>query len=129
MPNELDVTTAHILAAAARIHHTLGTNLLESAYSAALAHELRIRGHRVHTQLALYVVYGDVHLDPAFRIDMLVDDGIVVELETVPALTAAHEAQLHSHVRLSRYRAGLFINFHASRFRDGVLRIVNHERR
>jgi GxxExxY protein len=100
--------------------------LLESAYEACLAHELRTRGFPVAVQVALPIVYHGVHVEVGYRLDLLVNDTIVVELKTVAQLLAIHEAQLLSYLKLSGRRLGFLINFHVPRLRDGIRRMVNH---
>ena len=108
-----------------KVHRVLGPGLLENAYETCLAYELRKRGYRVKTQVPLPVVYEDVRLDLAYRIDLLIDDVVVVELKAVPKLSVVHEAQLLSYLRLSRHRVGLLINFHTLLLKHGIKRMVN----
>jgi GxxExxY protein len=97
---------------------------MESAYEACMAYELRKRGLRVATQLALPVVYADVRIELGYRVDLLVDDVVVVELKTVSKLLPIHEAQLLSYLRLGAYRVGLLINFHTLHLKDGIKRML-----
>src|SRR5690606_13928139 len=99
--------------------------LLESAYEACLAHELRSRGLGVQRQVALPIMYEGVAVDAGYRIDLLVEEVVVVELKTVARLTPLHDAQLLSYLKLGGHRVGLLINFHVLRLRDGVRRIAN----
>ena len=103
----------------------LGPGLLESAYGACLAHELRKRGFRVATQVGLPVVYDGVKLDLGYRIDLLVEDVVIVEVKCVEAIHPVHEAQLLSYLRLSGKHVGLLINFHLARLKDGIKRMVD----
>lgn len=114
-----------IIDAAMRVHTALGPGLLESAYSACLAYELRRRGLRVETQVSLPVVYESVSIDLGYRVDLLVEGTVVVELKTVNNIKPIHEAQLLSYLRLSDRRLGLLINFHSVRLKDGITRMVN----
>lgn len=107
-----------------KVHTTLGPGLLESAYEACLAHELRMRGLHVLTQVALPVVYEGVKLDVGYRIDLLVEDLIVLEIKAVEALAPIHEAQLLSYIKLSGQRVGLLINFHVLHLKDGIKRRI-----
>lgn len=120
--NEL---TSVIISAAMKVHSELGPGLLESAYEACLAYELRQRGLQVQTQLALPITYGDVRLDAGYRIDLLVEGQIIVELKAVQEIVPLHEAQLLSYLRLSKRRVGLLINFHTAHLRDGIKRVIN----
>jgi len=112
------VCSGRVVDAALRVHSALGPGLLESAYEACLAHELRTRGLRVLTQVPLPVVYRGIRVEVGFRVDLLVEDTVVVELKAVAKLLPVHEAQLLSYLRLSGHYVGLLINFHASRLRE-----------
>ena len=103
----------------------MGPGLLESAYQACLAFELREAGLKVEEQLPLPVVYKNVRLDCGYRIDLLVEGEIVVEIKAIEALAPIHEAQLISYLRLAGKRAGLLINFHVRVLKEGLKRIVN----
>ena len=108
-----------------RVHTKLGPGLLESAYEACLAYELRKTGLLCLTQVGLPIVYDEVTLDVGYRIDMLVEDAVVVELKAVERVLPIHEAQLISYLKLSDKRIGLLINFHVNHLRDGIMRRVN----
>jgi GxxExxY protein len=114
-----------IITAALKVHSSLGPGLLESAYEACLAHELRKTGSEVQTQLVLPVVYDGVTLDIGYRIDLLVDDQVVVEVKAIEALLPIHQAQIISYLRLSKRSLGLLINFHVPRLKDGIKRFVH----
>jgi GxxExxY protein len=117
--------SGQIVDAAIKVHSVLGPGLLESAYRACLAHELSKRGVGVRTEVPVPVVYETVHLDVAYRIDLLVAEAVVVEVKAISKLLPIHEAQLLSHLRLSDIRVGLLINFHVRRLKDGIVRMVN----
>ena len=119
-----DITGA-VVDSAIQVHSVLGPGLLESAYEACLAYELKQRGFEVAVQVELPVVYGEVRIDLGYRIDLLVERSVVVELKTVSKLVPVHEAQLLSYLRLGDFRAGLLINFHTARLKDGIRRMVN----
>jgi len=121
----LNRLSAEIVDAAIKVHTVLGPGLLESAYEACLSYELGKRGMHVATQVALPVVYERVRIDAGYRIDLLVEDAIILELKSVEKLMPIHEAQLLSYLKLSRKRLGLLINFNAIRLRDGIKRMVN----
>ena len=108
-----------------KVHSTLGPGLLEAAYEACLVYELRKRGHRVLNQLPLPVLYDGVSIELGYRIDLLVDDRLVVELKAISKLQPVHEAQLLSYLRLSGHQLGLLINFHVPHLKDGIKRKVN----
>ena len=118
--------SGQVVVAAMRVHSALGPGLLEGAYEACLAYELRQRGLRVLAQLPLPVVYEGVRIELGYRVDLLVDDAVVVELKAVAKLLPIHEAQLLSYLKLSEYRVGLLINFHVLHLKDGIKRMVNN---
>ena len=118
-------TSGEVVDAAMKVHSKLGPGLLESAYEACLAHELRTRGFRVHVQGPLPITYEGVRIELAYRIDLLVDEAVVVELKSVEKLRPIHEARLLSYLRLSGHRVGLLINFHVPRLKDGIRRMLN----
>ncbi|HWX55088.1 MAG TPA: GxxExxY protein [Verrucomicrobiae bacterium] len=117
--------SAVVLDAAIAVHNALGPGLLEKAYEACLAFELTSRGLAVQTQVPLPITYRGVLLDVAYRIDLLVEDLVVIELKAVDKLAPLHEAQLISYLKLSNKKLGLLINFHVVRLKDGYKRIVN----
>ncbi len=122
---ELNELSGIIIDAAMEVHREFGPGLLERVYESALAKELRLRGIESRRQVAAPVVYkGEVLDDEAYRIDLLVEDAIVVELKTVAALLPIHEAQIHTYMKLSGKCLGLLINFHVSLLKDGVKRHV-----
>src|SRR5271165_5598364 len=113
------------IAAAMKVHSSLGPGLLESAYQACLAHELRSRGIEVAAQVAVPVVYQGQKLEVGYRIDLLVENRVVVEVKSVEAVHPIHEAQLLSYMRLSGLNVGLLINFNVLHLRDGIRRMVD----
>jgi GxxExxY protein len=114
-----------VVDAAMRVHSLLGPGLLESAYQACLAQELRKRNLTVETQVGLPVVYEGEKLDLGYRIDLLVENLVIVEIKCVDAIHPVHEAQLLSYLRLSGRNVGLLINFHVARLKDGIRRMVD----
>lgn len=125
MNSEINRVTEQIIGAAIEVHSVLGPGLLESAYEACLAHELTQRGLRVERQRPVPVVYKGVELDCGYRIDLLVEDAVVVELKAVEAFLPVHEAQVISYLKLSGHHVGLLINFNVVRLRDGLRRLVH----
>ncbi len=119
-----DRLTREIIGAAMRVHTQLGPGLLESAYEACLEFELRERGLSVERQKELPVIYRDVRLDCGYRVDLLVQNAVVVELKSVEQLMPIHTAQLLSYLRLSGCRIGLLINFNVEQLRKGIRRVV-----
>jgi GxxExxY protein len=120
-----DEITGQIVDAAMKVHSAIGPGLLESAYEACLAYELRQRGLEVRTQVELPVMYEDVRIDVGYRIDMLVEDTVIVELKAIEQLLPIHEAQLLSYLKMSRKRLGLLLNFNVRRLKDGIKRMIN----
>ena len=114
-----------VVDAAIEVHSALGPGLLESAYQACLAYELRSRGVDVLEQVPLPILYRGVRIDVGYRLDLLVGNKVVVEVKAVAKLLPVHNAQLLSYLRLSNHRVGLLINFHVPRLRDGIRRILN----
>jgi GxxExxY protein len=109
---------------AMRVHSLLGPGLLESAYEACPAYELRSRGLTVRQRVPIPIVYGDVRLDAGYSADLVVEQAIVVELKAVTKLIPVHGAQLLSYLRPSGLKIGFLINFHEPRLRDGLKRYV-----
>jgi GxxExxY protein len=122
----VDEISGQIVDAAIKVHSVLGPGLLESAYEACLAYELRKRGVRVLVQHPLPVVYDGLRLDVGYRLDMLVEEAVIVDLKAVTKTAPVHEAQLLSYLKLSDRRVGLLINFHVLHLRDGIRRLVNN---
>jgi GxxExxY protein len=114
-----------VVNAAMRVHSVLGPGLLESAYQVCLEQELRKRGLIVEAQLGLPVVYEGEKLDLGYRIDLLVENLVIVEIKCVEAIHPVHEAQLLSYLRLSGKNVGLLINFYVPRLKDGIKRMVD----
>jgi GxxExxY protein len=114
-----------VISAAIEVHEVLGPGLLESIYEAALCHELSLRAISVKRQLEVPVFYKGVSLSQAMRLDLLIDDRIVIELKSVDAILPIHKAQLLSYMRLSNRQAGLLINFNTHQLKQGIHRVVN----
>ena len=123
--DRLDSIMRRIIGAAIEVHRRLGPGLLESAYGTCLAFELRQTGLKIEEQKPLPVVYRDVKLDCGYRLDLVVEDSVVVEIKAVDQLAPIHDAQLLSYLRLSGMRVGLLINFHVRVLKNGLKRIVN----
>jgi GxxExxY protein len=117
--------TGEIISASLRVHSLLGPGLLESAYRLCLAHELKQRGVQVQSEIPVSVNYDGLVIDVGYRIDLLVEACVIVELKTVRKLMPVHHAQLLSYLRMSKLPTGLLINFHVARLRDGIKRIAN----
>jgi GxxExxY protein len=121
---EVNALTARIIGAAIAVHRALGPGLLESTYQACLIHELMGSGLHVERQVPVPVVYRPVTLDCGYRIDLLVERQIVVELKTVDRFDAVHTAQLLTYLKLSGLRVGLLINFNVRLLKDGLRRYI-----
>ena len=122
---ELNRITESIIGAAIDVHKALGPGLLESAYESCLAFELGQRGLIVEQQKPLPVVYRSVKLDCGYRIDLLVENLVIVELKSIDAFLPIHQAQLLSYLKLSGCSVGLLINFNVQMLKNGIRRIVN----
>jgi GxxExxY protein len=110
--------------AALQVHKALGPGLLESAYEHCLAHEISRRGLSVQRQVALPIVYEGEKLDAGYRLDLIVDGSVIVEIKSVDALAPIHEAQVLTYLKLSGLRIGLLMNFNVVLFKQGLKRLV-----
>ena len=117
--------THQVIGAAIEVHRSLGPGLLESIYAPCLHCELAARGVKFATQRAIPVIYKGSALDMSYRVDLVVEDVVVVELKCVERLLPVHQAQVLTYVRLLGYPAGLLINFNEARLMDGVKRVLN----
>lgn len=122
---EANPLSKEILNAAFKVHTKLGPGLLESAYQGCLLHELRKQGLHVDSEVLLPVRYDGITLDFGYRLDLLVEDLIIVELKSVDSILPIHQAQLISYLRLSEKQLGLLINFNVLHLKDGIKRIAN----
>ena len=122
---QLNQISADILDSAIKIHNLLGPGLLESTYEACLEYELRRRQHKVLRQVNLPVIFEGLRIDLGYRIDLLIDDEVIVELKASEGIAPVHKAQLASYLKLSGKHLGLLINFNVYRLKDGVVRRVN----
>jgi len=109
-----------------KIHKTLGPGLLESVYESALAYELKKEGCDVKLQVPLPVVYEDIKMEIGFRIDILVNEIVIIEIKSVDTLTNIHYKQLLTYLKLSDLKLGLLINFNTDYISDSIKRIVNN---
>ncbi|MGO9606201.1 MAG: GxxExxY protein [Candidatus Binataceae bacterium] len=122
--NQQDPRTAAIIGAAIEVHHQLGPGLLESAYEQCLCHELHLRGLPFKCQVDLPVSYKGLKLDCGYKIDVVVNDEVIVELKSVERILPVHEAQLLTYLKLSGKKVGLLINFNSSLLTQGIIRRV-----
>jgi GxxExxY protein len=124
--SRLNRLTEQIIAAAIAVHRVLGPGLLESAYEACLFHELVARGLKVERQRPLPLMYEGVRLDCAYRMDLVVEDSVIVEVKSVTKLDRVHEAQMVSYLKISELRVGLVLNFNVKVLaQGGIMRKVN----
>jgi GxxExxY protein len=122
---DIDKITQTIIGAAIEVHKGLGPGLLESAYEACLAYELGVLGLKVETQKPLPLKYKSVILDCGYRLDLLVNDKVIVEVKAVDQIIPIHEAQMLSYLKLSGCKVGLLINFNVKLLKNGIQRIIN----
>lgn len=124
--NTLDTITGEIVDSAFHIHQDLGPGLLESVYELVLARDLQRRGLSVDRQKQISFEYDGLRFDNAFRVDLLVNSQVVVEIKSVEALSASHPKQVLTYLRLMKLPVGLLINFNAPTLKAGLRRIVNN---
>jgi GxxExxY protein len=114
-----------IRGAAFKVHSKLGPGLLESVYEAALAYELKKLGYRVRSQVGIPVIYEDERLELGFRMDLLIEEKIIIEIKSIDNLADIHYKQLLTYLRLSDKKLGLLINFNSILLKDSIKRVVN----
>ncbi|MEQ8973309.1 MAG: GxxExxY protein [Coleofasciculus sp. C1-SOL-03] len=115
-----------VIGLAMKVHTALGPGLLESAYEACLRYELNQAGLNFEPQKPLPLVYEEIRLECGYRVDLLVENKVMVELKAVDALHPIHTAQLLTYLKLSHHKLGLLINFNVIHLKDGIKRVVNH---
>jgi len=128
MVRDIDVVSGDVLDVALRLHRDLGPGLLESVYETVLAGKLMALGYRVDRQLPIDIQFEDMRFDAAFRVDLLIDDRLLVEIKSVEQLNASHAKQLLTYLRLTGQSVGLLINFGGATLKEGVRRIVNNHK-
>lgn len=121
---KINEITNLIIGSAIEVHRTLGPGLLESAYEECLAYELIKKGLSVKRQKATPVIYKEIKLDCGYRIDILVEDMVLVELKSVDAINPVHEAQVLTYLKFSKVKVGLLINFNVAILKDGIKRFI-----
>jgi GxxExxY protein len=122
---QINSLTETVIGAAIEVHRELGPGLLESAYQQCLCHELTLRRIRFELQRDLPVSYKNIKLDCGYRIDLLVENIVVVEIKSIDALHPIHDAQLLTYLRIGQWPVGLLINFNSTVLKDGIRRKVN----
>ena len=124
IPESVEQIGREIVDAALAVHRALGPGLLESVYETCLAEELKRRGLASERQVSVPVVYGDVRMETGFRLDLLVEGSVVVEIKSIDALASIHRAQVLTYLRFSGRRLGYLINFNATLLKNGLQRLV-----
>ena len=122
---EINEITGSIIDLAMKVHTALGPGLLESAYEACLKYELTSKNIHVLTQVMLPIRYHGIEIEAGYRLDLLVEDEVIVELKAIDKIHPIHEAQLLSYLKLADKKVGLLINFNVSRLKYGIKRIIN----
>ncbi|MDX1586478.1 MAG: GxxExxY protein [Balneolaceae bacterium] len=121
----LNNITDKIIGASIEVHRKLGPGLLESAYHRCLFYELNMIGLMVKEEIPMPIIYKEVHLDHGYRLDLLIEDKVVVEIKTVDCFTDVHIAQLLTYLKLGDFHLGLLINFNVGLLKDGIKRLIN----
>jgi len=119
-----NILTEKIIGCAIEVHKALGPGLLESAYEECLFYELREIGLMVKKQLPLPLVYKDIKLDAGYRIDLLVENKVIIEIKSAENIAEIHKAQLMTYMKLAQIRVGLLINFNVLKLKDGIIRWI-----
>jgi GxxExxY protein len=122
---DINDLTGQVIGSAIEVHKTLGPGLLESAYEECLCHELELRGISFERQKELPIEYKGAKLDCGYRLDIVVENRVVVELKACESFLPIHEAQLLTYLKLTGIKFGLLINFHVPSLKDGIKRIAN----
>jgi len=123
---KLNKVTEAIISVAVDVHRALGPGLLESAYEACMVYDLAKAGLKVEQQKPLPIVYRGIKLECAYRLDLMIDNEVIVEIKSVKKLLPIHQAQLLSYLKLSECKVGLLINFNVKMLKNGIKRVVNN---
>ena len=124
LPPEYNVISGHIMKASYQVHKRLGPGLLESVYEACMEYELTKRGLKVRRQVPVPVTYDNFTFEAAYRLDMLVDDKVIIEVKVLERVLPVHKAQLLTYMKLSGHRLGLLMSFNSALMKQGVTRMV-----
>lgn len=125
LPDDINRRTEAVIGSAIRVHRALGPGLLESTYKRCTAHKLRLAGTRVDEEVPLTLRYRDLVIEGAYRVDMIVDDVLIVEIKALERVDRLHGAQLLTYLRLTGCPVGLLINFNTPLLKDGIKRFIN----
>ena len=123
---DIEIIASKIVAAAIKVHTVLGPGLLESAYQKCLEYELRNDGLRIACEVALPIVYEKITIDAGYRIDMIVEDSVLIENKTVDKILPIYEAQLLTYLKMKNCKIGFLLNWNVPRMKDGIKRMVNN---
>jgi GxxExxY protein len=123
--DDLDRLSKEVIGAAIEVHRVLGPGLLESAYEESLAWELTKMGAKIERQVAIPVRYKELRIEDGYRIDMLVNNELILELKSVDAFQPVHTAQMLTYLKMTGFRLGLLLNFKVDAMRKGIKRVVN----
>jgi len=124
MDKEIEKVASHVVDSAIKVHTALGPGLLESAYQRCLVHELRKRGLKTESELSLPIQYDGIQIDSGYRVDLRVQDKIIVENKAVDQILPIHQAQLLTYLKLSGCPLGFLVNWKVKRIKDGIQRMV-----
>jgi GxxExxY protein len=122
---ETNDLTYKVIGAAIEVHKRLGPGLLEKVYQECMLHEFQKRGLSVEMEFPISVIYDDIEINSGYRIDLLVENKLVVELKSVDAVSDLHKAQILTYMKLGEYKVGLLINFNVTKLANGINRFVN----
>lgn len=122
---KINEITSSIIESACKVHSALGPGLLERTYSVCLKHELIKKGHKALSEVGIPVIYDGIAIDVGYRLDLLVEDKVIVELKAVQEVAPIHKVQLLTYLRLSNKPVGLLLNFNVTSMKDGINRIAN----
>lgn len=122
---EVNEITKIVIGCAIEVHKQLGPGLLESAYQECLCYELKKKGLQIHREKGMPIIYKEIKLDHGYRMDILVENKVVIEIKTVEQFTDVHTAQVLTYLRLGNFKLGLLLNFHVSVLKNGIKRVIN----
>jgi GxxExxY protein len=125
MPDRVNQLSSIIVDSALTVHRQLGPGLLEKVYEECLIHELTLRGLKIESQVSLPIEYKGLRIENAYRIDILLEDSVIIEVKAVETMLRVHESQLLTYLRLTNHRLGLLINFNSPLIKDGIKRVAN----
>ena len=123
---DIEEIATKIVTAAIKVHSVLGPGLLESSYQKCMEYELKAGGLRVECEAALPIIYGNVRIEAGYRIDMIVENAVIIENKTVEKIMPIHEAQLLTYLKMTDCKIGFILNWNVTRMKDGIKRMVNN---